>query len=204
MAKDLAGPPLRLAIAIETAPIPGARAPCSPHFAAVPIYNLNYLVSALTINCVRKNFGRKDPWRDGGYLLWRTTLLWQRKIRDALLPCDLTQVQFAILAGILWLEEESSQLSQQQIADFVGIEKMMASEVIRSLERKKLLSRAQDKKDARRSRIALTSVGRERAIEALHLVSRVDEDFFGSLKSEEKTFIRHLLRLLEENGTALD
>ena len=153
---------------------------------------------------MRKDFGNKVPWRDGGFLLWRTTLLWQRKIRDVLLPCNLTQVQFAILASVLWLEEESSGLSQQHVADFVGIEKMMASEVIRSLERKKLLTRAQDKQDARRSLIALTPIGRERAEDALRLVGRLDGKFFGALKSDEKAFIKHLLRLLEENGTALD
>jgi DNA-binding MarR family transcriptional regulator len=58
--------------------------------------------------------------------------------------------------------------------------------------------------DARRSVIVLTPTGRKKALDALLCVEREDREFFGSLKKDESAFINNMLRLMENNGTALD
>ena len=43
------------------------------------------------------------PERSPGFLLWRVTLAWQRAMRAALAPHDLTHVQFVLLTTTWWL-----------------------------------------------------------------------------------------------------
>ena len=45
------------------------------------------------------------PERSPGFLLWRVTLAWQRRIRAALAHHELTHVQFVVLASLWWLGE---------------------------------------------------------------------------------------------------
>lgn len=48
------------------------------------------------------------PQDSPGFLLWRSTLRWQRTIIAALRPLELTHVQFVLLASTWWLTEQSA------------------------------------------------------------------------------------------------
>ena len=52
------------------------------------------------------------PQQSPGFLLWRVTLSWQRRMRAALAPHDLTHVQFVLLASLWWLQEHSGRPTQ--------------------------------------------------------------------------------------------
>lgn len=155
---------------------------------------------------MKKFFKHGAPENGGGYLIWRATLIWQRRIKYVLAPHNLTQVQFAILASILWLENVESSLNQQKIADYVGIEKMMTSEVIRTLEKKKLIKRITDIADGRGSIVHLLPAGRKTTLAALGDVEREDDLFLSPLKLKKKAFLEQLSLLIEERpyGSALD
>ena len=104
------------------------------------------------------------PEQSPGFLLWRVTLSWQRQMRAALAPHDLTHVQFVLLASLWWLQEHgTAPPTQAQLAEQAGTDLMMTSQVIRRLEGRGLVSRDRDPADSRAWRLALTAAGRERA-----------------------------------------
>jgi DNA-binding MarR family transcriptional regulator len=133
-----------------------------------------------------------------GFLLWRTTLRWQRAIAAALKPLDLTHVQFVLLASTWWLTEQARTPSelpiQAQVAAHAEADVMMTSSVLRTLEARGLVTRTQDPADARVKRLAVTEEGRRRAVEAVAVVEAVDADFFS--RANDPALVLHVLRQL--------
>lgn len=119
-----------------------------------------------------------EPADSPGFLLWRATLRWQRMISSALAPLGLTHVQFVLLACAWWLNQAGGRPSQVEVARQAGTDVKMASEVLRSLERKGLLERRADESDARARQIVVTRKGKALAPKAIAAVEAVDSEFF--------------------------
>ena len=132
------------------------------------------------------------PEQSPGFLLWRTTLLWQRKMRATLSPHDLTHVQFVLLASAWWLQEHEGPPTQRRVAEQAATDPMMTSQVLRRLEARDLIDRSPDATDSRARRITLTDAGRALLSDALAEVEAADRDFFAALGGEERRFVAHL------------
>jgi len=130
-----------------------------------------------------------------GLLLWQVTLAWQRAMRAALEPHDLTHVQFVLLASAWWLGEHEQPPTQQRIADHAGTDTMMTSQVLRRLAARQLITRELDENDARAKRIVLTEVGRSVLTDALADVETTDAEFFGALGRSGDSFVNGLTAL---------
>lgn len=122
------------------------------------------------------------PQESPGFLLWRTTLRWQRAIAKALRPLALTHVQFVLLATVWWLSEQAETPgrlpSQRQVAAHAEADVMMTSQVVRALEARGLVARSPDPADARVKRLTVTETGRRLAERAIAVVESADGDFF--------------------------
>ncbi|MFI9816298.1 MarR family winged helix-turn-helix transcriptional regulator [Saccharothrix variisporea] len=118
------------------------------------------------------------PGRSPGFLLWRVTLAWQRAMRSALAPHDLTHVQFVLLATLWWLADHEGRPTQQQLAGRAGTDTMMTSQVVRKLEERGLVARDVDPDDSRARRLRLTDAGRDVLTGALADVEAADDAFF--------------------------
>jgi DNA-binding MarR family transcriptional regulator len=138
------------------------------------------------------------PDASPGFLLWRTTLRWQRAVAVALKPLGLTHVQFVLLASVWWLSEQAhtpSELpNQAQVAAHAEADVMMTSSVLRTLEARGLVTRAPDPADARVKRLAVTDEGRRRAVEAVAVVEAVDASFFS--RARDRALVLDVLRQL--------
>ena len=88
----------------------------------------------------------EGPEDSPGFLLWRVTLAWQRAMRAALAPHELTHVQFVLLASSWWLGRTEAP-TQQGLAEHAGTDPMMTSQVLRKLEDRGLVTREQDPAD---------------------------------------------------------
>jgi len=134
-------------------------------------------------------FGSR-PAVSPGFLLWRTTLRWQRDVAAALKPLGLTHVQFVLLASVWWLTEQArtpAELpSQTQVAAYAETDVMMTSSVLRTLESRRLVTRTADPGDARVKRLAVTDEGRRRALDAVAVVEAVDAAFFSRARDREQ------------------
>ncbi len=134
-----------------------------------------------------------EPAESPGFLLWHATLRWQREIAAALVPLDLTHVQFVLLACTWWLNEHGREPNQVAVAAQAGTDVKMTSQVLRSLERKGLVERTVDPADTRSRRIRVTREGARLAPRAIAVVERVDAAFFAGV---DGATVRRVLRKL--------
>ncbi|MEU7895912.1 MarR family transcriptional regulator [Nonomuraea sp. NPDC049152] len=122
----------------------------------------------------------QGPWGNPGFLLWRVTLKWQREVAAVLRPLGLTHPQFVVLASTSWLGRHGSPPSQRELADHTGMDAMTASQVARTLETKKLITRAGDPHDTRVKRLHVTPDGLALARQAIELIEAVDDAYFAA------------------------
>lgn len=123
-----------------------------------------------------------EPGASPGFLLWHATLRWQRSIAAALRPWDLTHVQFVLLASSWWLGREGGEPHQSAIAAHAGTDIKMTSQVLRSLERKGLITRGGDPLDNRAKIIKVTRTGTALAKRAVAVVEATDAEFFAAVR----------------------
>ena len=139
----------------------------------------------------------EGPAASPGFALWRVATVWQRAVRAALVEVDLTHAQFVLLTSAAWLEAaagaQGEPVTQATIAAQAGTDAVMTSEVLRTLERKRLVRRTPHPGDARARCIAVTPAGRRLVRRAVPLVEAVDEAFF-SVPGPELRAFRELLR----------
>lgn len=146
-------------------------------------------------------FKFKSPNESPGYLLGQLTLLWQRKLKKVLDPLDLTQTQFVLLAALGWLSRENDNVTQVDIANQGNADRMMVSKVLRTLERKRFISRQEHQTDTRAKVIKLTDAGSEILQEALTAVENADIAFFSVIGENLTSLNQNMVELIERNHT---
>ena len=124
------------------------------------------------------SFGFKQPEDSPGFLLWQTTIVWQRMIKAALKPHGISHAQFVILAVTLWFDEQSIAPTQKRIVDKTLLDKMTVSAAIKQLGTKKLIAQKEHGEDARAKSITLTTQGRALTKKLIKAVESVDKTFF--------------------------
>lgn len=138
-----------------------------------------------------------------GFTLWLVCNLWQREMRRALLPFDLTHAQFILLKAAHDLSQQTEQdISQMKLANVTGTDKMMVSKILRTLEAKKLLKRAGMKTDSRAKKVTITPKGIELFSESQLVVEDFERDFFLPAIKNEKGLTKALSKILKnyDNG----
>lgn len=139
-----------------------------------------------------------SPEQSPGFLLWRATLSWQRRVRTALAPHGLTHVQFVLLACLWWLGEQAGEApTQARLAAQAGTDPMMTSQVLRKLEARGLLERRADRGDTRVRRLRLTTAGRDLTARAVDEVERTDVAYFAPLGGRQDALVAALAALVE-------
>lgn len=142
-------------------------------------------------------FTYKTPNEATGFLLYKTHMYWQREIKRSLKPIELTHTQFVILANTYWLFLQNNQVTQIEIAQHAKMDTMMTSNVIRTLEKKKLLKRTEHHTDTRAKMVELTKKGFEILKKAVEIVEHFDRKFFENLKDSNQ-FNQELTNLMKE------
>ena len=127
-------------------------------------------------------------------MLWRASQAWQAAHRAALKPFELTNVQFVLLASLVWLHGEEP-VTQRMLADHAQTDIMMTSQVLRALEAKGLVERDPHPTDARARSLVPTARGVKLANETVRVVEKADRAFFGPLGDDRRQLVR-LLRAL--------
>jgi DNA-binding MarR family transcriptional regulator len=115
-----------------------------------------------------------------GFLLWQVTNRWQAAQRATLKPLGLTHVQFVLLASLSWLHADGP-VSQRDLAEHASTDPMMTSQVLRVLEARGLVERAEHPSDRRAWSLRVTEDGRHLADRAVALVEACDATFFSTL-----------------------
>ncbi|MBX7126889.1 MAG: MarR family transcriptional regulator [Cyclobacteriaceae bacterium] len=135
-----------------------------------------------------------------GFLLWQVTNLWQREIRKALEPYELTHSQFVLMASIHWLTLQQQDVTQILLSAHTKIDPMTTSTVLRALQGRGLVQRQRHRTDTRAKTVGLTDQGRKLVKQAVKTVEAFDRDFFAKLGDKAGTFNKQLLTLLLNGG----
>jgi DNA-binding MarR family transcriptional regulator len=123
-------------------------------------------------------------------------LEWRRKVTDALDEVGLTYVQFSLLASASYLNHRGPSPSQAELAEHTGMDVMMTSQVVRTLERERLVKRIADKNDARVKRIVPTNKGESVVSAAIGIVNDMNDEVFGLIEDIDR--FREALRLVAD------
>ena len=142
-------------------------------------------------------FGFEKPENSPGFLLWQTTMTWQRLIKKALEPCGISHAQFVVMALLMWFEKQGYDTTQIEIAQWSKLDKMTVSKALKKLATEGLLSRAEHTRDTRAKSVTLTAQGKALIRKLVPLVEQVDERFFSRVAvREQQTFMQLLTRLV--------
>ena len=138
-----------------------------------------------------------SPVASPGVLLWHAVNRGQRGQRRALRDAGLSHLQVMLLASVTALAEHDEPVTQVMLARHAGTDAMTTSQVLRTLERKKLVRRADHPRDSRAFALRPTAAGRRLARQLIHLIERADQEFFSPLGGDVGRFSA----MLRELGT---
>lgn len=141
-------------------------------------------------------FSFDKPEESTGFLLWQVTNLWQREIKKALVPYDITHSQFVLMASIHWLTLEKKEVTQIMLSMHTKIDPMTTSTVLRTLLQKNMVSRQEHQTDTRAKTVSLTENGKKIIKDAVVTVEQFDHNFFSALEKKLQGFNQNLLKLL--------
>ncbi|MES3003530.1 MAG: MarR family transcriptional regulator [Pseudomonadota bacterium] len=136
-----------------------------------------------------------------GFLLWKITALWQRRLGVVLGELGITQTQYAILASLRWFEERGEPPTQAHLVEHSKLDKMTLSKAIRKLEDDGLLARDPSPRDSRAVHVRFTAQGRKLVQKAVVTVESADDAFFSALGARQLADYKALtLRLITGNS----
>lgn len=141
-------------------------------------------------------FGFDKPEDSPGYLLWQTTMSWQRLIKKALEAYDISHPQFVIMATLLWFEAHHTDTTQILIVNWTKLDKMTVSAALKNLVAKGLVSREEHTIDTRAKTSILTNKGKRLLETLIPLVEKIDAEFFDKLSKTNQQSLMQLLRML--------
>ena len=102
----------------------------------------------------------KEPEEFPGFLLWQASNIWYRNMKTTLKNFGTTFTQFSILMSLIYLSKQNLDINQKQIARHAKLDIMMTSDVLKTLESKKLVTRCQNPKDRRHNSMKITQEGK--------------------------------------------
>ena len=141
-------------------------------------------------------FGFDKPKDSPGFLLWQTTLNWQRLIKKTLELHDISHAQFVIMALLLWWKSKKKNAVQIDLIKMSKLDKMTVSKSLKKLGEMKLVKRRENRSDTRSKIVCLTERGIELVVKLVPLVESIDEDFFGKLNNNKQKELIAILQTL--------
>ena len=121
-----------------------------------------------------------------GFLLWKVSIKWRRKIEVTLTKYDLTHTQFVMLATTAYLTRNDNMVTQVEIAEFSSCDINTTSQVLRGLEKRLLIVRTVMDGNEKSKYPKLTDFGFNILKPAIKDVEAIDEVFFSALTNSKK------------------
>lgn len=151
----------------------------------------------------KSSFGFEAPEDSPGFMLWQTTVVWQRLIKKALDEYDITHTDFVIMANVLWFEEHHEDVTQIKISRLSKLDKMTVSKALKKLVAQGYVVRMESAQDTRAKSVTLTVKGKKLITKLVPVVEKVDEEFFGCIPKSDQTILIRRLNSLISNQKGL-
>lgn len=127
------------------------------------------------------SFKHKKADDSAGFLLWKITSLWQKKLSVTLSELGITQTQYALLASLKWFGEKNESTTQTHLVEHSKIDKMTVSKALRKLEKNGFVKRNRAPSDNRATNVLLTLQGEKLIQKAILDIESADDVFFSCL-----------------------
>jgi DNA-binding MarR family transcriptional regulator len=141
-------------------------------------------------------FGFDRPEDSPGFLLWQTTMVWQRRIKKALEEHGVSHAQFVIMANLMWFEFHKIEVNQVAIAHQTKLDKMTVSKSLKNLVAAGYVSRLEHKTDTRAKSVTLTEKGKQMVCHLVPIVEKIDKIFFDKLSIDSQRNLAGFLLVL--------
>jgi len=141
----------------------------------------------------KSTFGFDAPEASPGFLLWQTTVTWQRLIKKILEEYDVSHAQFVIMAILLWFEENHEETTQSLIVNMSKLDKMTVSKSLKKLVAQGFVNRTENQLDTRVKSVTLTQTGKVLVKKLVPLVEKIDAEFFGVLPQKDQCALINIL-----------
>lgn len=137
-----------------------------------------------------------SPEDSPGFLLWQTTTMWQRHIKQSLEQYDISHAQFVIMATLMWFEANKYDTTQILIVNQTKLDKMTVSKSLKKLVQMGFVNRIEHQIDTRAKSVSLTEKGKEMVSTLVPTVEGIDNTFFGKVSNKERKSLIHILSKL--------
>lgn len=125
-----------------------------------------------------------------GFMLWQTTMIWQRLIKKALEPYHVTHPQFVILASLLHFQEQQhDETTQVMLIQWTKLDKMTVSISLKGLVNEAYISKKTSSQDSRAKSVTLTKKGQLLTKKLIPIVEAIDKEFFGVLSKDKQSVL---------------
>ena len=111
----------------------------------------------------------------------------------------LSMAEWQVLAVLA----RSGDLSATDVARQAAMDKVKVSRAVRSLLERRLLRRAEDRRDRRVRRLAVTALGRRTQAGMMPLVHALESEMLGPLSAEDRDRLRAVLSRLDRHLAAV-
>lgn len=144
-------------------------------------------------------FGFDAPEDSPGFLLWQTSISWQRRIKEFLESYEISHSQFVIMAILLWFNGKQTDVTQTDLINMSKLDKMTVSKSLKKLSVKDLVTRSENASDTRAKLVFLTKEGKILIQKLVPSIEKIDKEFFGRLPDiEQKGLIGIMQKLSKE------
>jgi DNA-binding MarR family transcriptional regulator len=133
-----------------------------------------------------------------GFMLWKASNRLQRLHARCLTDLEVTPSQFSLMTCLVYLHQ-SGGVTSSRIVSLTGMDKMLVSDLVRALEKKRLLRRLPHPEDGRSWLIEPTTRGIELTNSAVRQVEAVDAKFFGIVRNPRR-FHEELVALVNSDA----
>ncbi len=141
-------------------------------------------------------FGFDKPEDSPGFLLWQTTMTWQRLIKKALEPYDISHPQFVIMATLLWFQAHQYDTTQILIVNWTKLDKMTVSNSLKKLVTMGMVNRMEHETDTRAKSVTLTKNGSALVGILVPIVENLDKEFFCTVSAADQKKLMNILSKL--------
>ena len=131
--------------------------------------------------------------------LHRLSNLHQKLQKKALEVLDLTPSQFSVLTCYFFLSKKSDSFTQTDVCRHAGIDKMLVSDLTKTLLKKHYIKSSKNKIDRRSFNIEVTSKGANVCNSALKIIEELDAEFFNKSKRH-----RDFVEIMQELARGLE
>ena len=134
-----------------------------------------------------------------GFMLWKASNLLQKLHSDCLKDLQVTPTQFSLMTCLVYLHQ-SGPVTPTRIVNHTGMDKMMVSDLVKTLIKKKLILRKNNPEDARSFIVEPTHLGEKITNQAIQRIEEVDEKYFKPI-GNMRTFHQDLIAIVNRSST---